>query len=530
MIPFLARISQKLFKTLSARTYQRFQQALQEPLLAQNAVFRRMIMTLQQTAYGKSFTLPKNASYEMFCKHIPLVDYETIEPWIAQTKEASQVLTKKPIQFYERTSGSQGAKKRIPYNQDLRQHFVNCFKIWGYDCLQHKLALNSMQIFMSLSPLESHELNGDHPLEDSDYLSGVLQWLLKPFLVKQPTIQQLKDPADFRFILALTLLAHENVEIISIWSPSYLLILLEIIKERFNEMLIYLPRERFYYQGVEIVLPKISKKRLRYLQQQNKQLRIDLLWPNLQMISCWSASSSARGANRLRQYFPNVYLQGKGLLATEGPMTVPLIAAKGYVPLLNDIFFEFIDRQQQIYRLHELQKDLEYEIVITQLGGLYRYRMGDTVRVTHFYQNTPCLEFIGRREKISDLVGEKLNERFVEKCLDQAPFNQSICQFLIPSLLESGQGQYYLLTDNSDLQGFEIHLDQLLCEAFHYRSARSMSQLLSPMIIFHQDLSLLVTQYWEGIGIKMGDQKAITLITSNNIANQLLHTFVLNKA
>ncbi|MDJ0694669.1 GH3 auxin-responsive promoter family protein [Mastigocoleus sp. MO_188.B34] len=34
--------------------------------------------------------------------------------------------------------------------------------------------------------------------------------------------------------------------------------------------------------------------------------------------------------------------------------------------------------------------------------------IGDRVRVTHFYQSTPCLEFLGRTQEISDLVGEKL--------------------------------------------------------------------------------------------------------------------------
>lgn len=530
MIRFLALLSQKLFKILSTGTYHRFQQALQDPLAAQNAVLNRIVSDLQQTTYGKRFSLPKNATYEAFCQHIPIVEYETISPWIAQTKITNTVLTKNPIQFYETTSGSQGAKKNIPYNQDLRQNFAHCFKIWGYDCLQHKFALSSMQTFMSISPLVSHEGKSNAILEDSDYVTGALQWLLRPFILRQPHIQKLKDPADFRFILALTLLAHEKLEVISIWSPSYLLILLSIIEERFEEMLGFLARQRFDYQGVEIVLPKISKRRLAHLQAQSKNLLFSSLWPNLQMISCWRAASSERGANILQQYFPKVFIQGKGLLATEGPMTLPIIAAKGYVPLVNELFFEFIDSQQRIYRLHELQVGHEYEIVISQLAGLYRYRIGDTVRVTHFYQNTPCLEFMGRREKISDLVGEKLNERFVEKIFHQAPFSNSICQCLIPLMRETGQGQYYLLTDNKALAGCELHLDQLLSEAFHYHNARNMSQLLRPIIICHPNLSTILTQCFERNGIKMGDQKATTLITSSIIATQLLHTFVQNTA
>ena len=54
----------------------------------------------------------------------------------------------------------------------------------------------------------------------------------------------------------------------------------------------------------------------------------------------------------------------------------------------------------------------EYDIVLTQHGGLYRYRIGDRVRVTRFYQATPCLEFVGRSDAVCDLTGEKLHERF----------------------------------------------------------------------------------------------------------------------
>lgn len=36
--------------------------------------------------------------------------------------------------------------------------------------------------------------------------------------------------------------------------------------------------------------------------------------------------------------FPNVFVQGKGLLATEAPMTIPLIEANGYVPVLDEVF------------------------------------------------------------------------------------------------------------------------------------------------------------------------------------------------
>lgn len=63
-------------------------------------------------------------------------------------------------------------------------------------------------------------------------------------------------------------------------------------------------------------------------------------------------------------------MQGKGLLATEAPMTIPLIPVKGFVPLLNQVVFEFLTSEGEICNLRELEVGKTYELVISQLGGL----------------------------------------------------------------------------------------------------------------------------------------------------------------
>ena len=41
-------------------------------------------------------------------------------------------------------------------------------------------------------------------------------------------------------------------------------------------------------------------------------------------------------------------VQGKGLLVTEAPMTIPLISAQGCVPVLDEVFFEFEDESGKL--------------------------------------------------------------------------------------------------------------------------------------------------------------------------------------
>ncbi|MFH7029312.1 MAG: GH3 auxin-responsive promoter family protein [Heteroscytonema crispum UTEX LB 1556] len=37
-------------------------------------------------------------------------------------------------------------------------------------------------------------------------------------------------------------------------------------------------------------------------------------------------------------------------------------------------------------------------IILSQKGGLYRYKISDGDRLTHFYLNTPYLQFFGRTQ------------------------------------------------------------------------------------------------------------------------------------
>ena len=53
-------------------------------------------------------------------------------------------------------------------------------------------------------------------------------------------------------------------------------------------------------------------------------------------------------------------------------------------------------------------------MILTTSGGLYRYRLKDIVRVTGFAGSVPLIKFMGKQDKVSDLFGEKLNERFVQ--------------------------------------------------------------------------------------------------------------------
>ena len=96
-------------------------------------------------------------------------------------------------------------------------------------------------------------------------------------------------------------------------------------------------------------------------------------------------------------------------------------------------FFEFVDDSGAVHRVHELRAGQTYEVVVTTAGGLWRYRLRDSVRVTGFIGQTPALQFLGRNGNVSDLFGEKLSEAFVTETIHETLATLEIHPKLFPA-------------------------------------------------------------------------------------------------
>ena len=110
-------------------------------------------------------------------------------------------------------------------------------------------------------------------------------------------------------------------------------------------------------------------------------------------------------------------MQPKGLLATEAFVSLPFGAH--HPVAIRSHFFEFIDPAGKVHTIDHLYENGEYEVVVTTGGGLWRYRLGDWVRVNGFVGKTPSLSFLGRKSNVSDQCGEKLSEEFVATAMQE---------------------------------------------------------------------------------------------------------------
>ena len=58
-----------------------------------------------------------------------------------------------------------------------------------------------------------------------------------------------------------------------------------------------------------------------------------------------------------------------------------------------------------------------YELVVTTLSGLYRYRIGDVVKVVRFHNSCPVIEFQYRQGQILNMRSEKTTETMMYEAL-----------------------------------------------------------------------------------------------------------------
>lgn len=81
----------------------------------------------------------------------------------------------------------------------------------------------------------------------------------------------------------------------------------------------------------------------------------------------------------------------------------------------DSVFYEFLpldaeDDFSKIVTIDQLEVGKDYEVIVTNCSGFYRYRMRDAVRVTGNYYSTPTIQFLYRIDQTVSIMGEKTTE------------------------------------------------------------------------------------------------------------------------
>ena len=100
-----------------------------------------------------------------------------------------------------------------------------------------------------------------------------------------------------------------------------------------------------------------------------------------------------------------VYAASEGMFAVAIEMNKP-----EFCMLTDSSFFEFRDAQaddddNNTITMDQLEVGKEYEVILTNLGGFYRYKIQDVIRVLGFYNNLPLITFAYRKGQLANAAG-----------------------------------------------------------------------------------------------------------------------------
>lgn len=436
----------------------------------------------RDTEFGRAHGFATIASWEQYCDRIPPQPYEALAPYIERIAEGrANVLTAEPVRKFEPTAGSSGPEKWIPYTATLHREFRRAIAAWVAALYLEDRALLDGRSYWSLTPkLTPRERPSVVPVgfeDDREYLGGVMGWALGRTLLAHPAIQRVTDMSEFWRLTLLLLLRAPDLRLMSVWSPTFLELLAQNISRRWTELLGDL-REGIARSAPDFSLPPDPQRADALAALAPHQLT--RIWPRLRLISCWTDAASATPAERIRATFPGVRIQPKGLVATEAIVSLP-IGERRWLAYDSHVF-EFLGADGVAHPPWLLREGEDYEVLVTNGGGLYRYALNDLVRVDAIQDGLPALSFLGKAGVFSDRVGEKLAEPFVARCLQDVFGRLNVEPRFAMLAFERGAGaragSYALFLDADRIPAtLAADLDAVLRANPYYDEARALGQL-----------------------------------------------------
>ena len=470
---------------LQSGAEEQFGRAHDDPAAAHAAKLRACIARNAATAFGSEHDFANLASYEDFASAVPVRTYEDFKPWIRRIAHGEKgVLTTEPVEGFEETSGSSGIEKLIPVTASLKREFEAAVGLWMRDLARRMPRAFAGHFYWSISPPVKPGRKTPCGLSvglnnDLDFFTDRSASLLGSVMAVPPEVCRVAEPEGFLRATVGALLECADLSMISVWSPNFFLSL-----DRY--LCLRLGRDNFVWSE---------------------------LWPGLALLSCWTDAQSAMWMPKVRERLGRVMVQGKGLLSTEGVVSVPIgPVTQAPVLALTSHFFEFRERGNGRIRLAgELGSGLDYEVILTTGGGLYRYATGDVVRSAGDFS----LRFQGRRGRNSDLVGEKLDEVQVMDALEGIKG----ARFLAAYHGANGCGYRLYLEENADIGPALDRVEHRLMRNGYYRQALALGQLrcLEGEILSAEDESGLVEKLSIREKRKLGDVKVPPLFRTGEM-------------
>ena len=326
------------------------------PNEVQQDVLNGLIDSAKDTFIGKKFDFSSINCYKDFSEKVPVFSYEEFSDKIELARKGeNNIFWSSKIKWFAKSSGTTNAKSKfIPVSDESLQ---DCHYAAGKDllCMYFNNNPNS-QLFTG----KSLRLGGSKsPYEKNGTFYGDLSAIL---------IDNMPFWAEFSST------PSNRISLMEDWDKKIDKIIIESLNENVTSL-----------AGV----PSWMLVLLNRILEKSEEKYISDLWPNLEVYFHGGVSFKPY----LNQYMDIINKESMQFYeiynASEGFFAIQYENNSNELLLMLDygIFYEFIPmkvygtKNEKIIPLYEVEKDVNYAILITTNAGLWRYKIGDTVNL-----------------------------------------------------------------------------------------------------------------------------------------------------
>ena len=357
------------------------------PIEVQQEVLRKLVVYSIDTEIGKKFEFKTIKHYNDFKERVPIVAYEDIYEDIERNRKGEQnIFWRTPIKWFAKSSGTTNAKSKfIPISFESLD---DCHYKAGKDMLS--LYFNN-NINSELLIGKCLRLGGSKDIyENNNSYYGDLSAIMID---------------NLPFWAELSSTPSSKVSLISEWEKKVQAIINESINQNVTS-----------FAGV----PSWMLSLLQQVIQQTGKDNILEIWKNSEVYFHGGVSFDPY-RNLYKNLFPSKDFKYFEIFnASEGFFAIQDQNNSSELLLMLDygIFYEFIPTsksEQDIISLADVKLNVNYAMVITTNSGLWRYKIGDTIKFTCL--NPFRIMVTGRTKHFINVFGEELVVENAEKAL-----------------------------------------------------------------------------------------------------------------
>lgn len=434
------------------------------PLELQEACFNELIDMAEFTEWGKKYGYSNIKNQEQFRNQVPISTYEELFPYIDRMMQGEQnVLWASPISWFSKSSGTTNARSKfIPVSPES---LGDCHMRGGKDMITLMIENKPDTKIFEGKGLSIGGSLSSNPFNDQMLLGDVSAVVMKNLPI---WAQMIRTPSL-------------DVALMNDWDQKIERMALETSQENVTSIL-----------GVPTwTLVLINK----ILERTGKQNILEV-WPNFEFLVHGAVAFSPYRSLFKEQIFPSdqvsymeIYNASEGFFGIQDDISLP---DEMLLMLDYGIYYEFIpldiegNEKDTILSLGEVQMGVNYAMVISTNAGLWRYKIGDTVRFTNL--SPYRIKISGRTKSFINAFGEEViienAEMAISKALQETGAKM-VDYTAAPYFMDGGSsGRHEWVIEFSvppqDFSKFVEILDQTLREVnSDYDAKRSFDMVLS---------------------------------------------------